>query len=131
MSTLTAVVLIADGSEEIEAVTVIDVLRRAAVDVTVAAVGAAEDKIVTMSRKTKLVADTSLDSIDTQQKFDVVVVPGGAKVRRRWPAIGIGAELKITLSMCGQWMHDRAQRRLAMTNVCKRYWRRSARARAR
>ena len=47
-------VAIADGTEELEAVTIIDVLRRAKADVTVASVG---NKQVTASRGVKLVAD--------------------------------------------------------------------------
>ena len=47
-------VAIADGTEELEAVTIIDVLRRAEANVTVASVGANQ---VTASRGVKLVAD--------------------------------------------------------------------------
>ena len=38
-----ALIPIADGSEEIESVTVIDILRRAGVDVTVAVIGSKGD----------------------------------------------------------------------------------------
>ena len=48
---------IADGTEEIEAAGIIDTLRRADADVTVASVGAAE---ITASRGVKWVADTTL-----------------------------------------------------------------------
>lgn len=64
---------IAEGTEEIEAVTVIDVLRRAGAEVTVASVGALQ---VTASRGVKLVADQRLDDCkDTV--FDLIVLPGG------------------------------------------------------
>ena len=64
---------IADGTEEIEAVTMIDVLRRAGAEVTVASVGALQ---VTASRGVKLVADCLID--DCQDKnFDLVLLPGG------------------------------------------------------
>ena len=64
---------IADGTEEIEAVTIIDVLRRAGTDVTVAAV----DNIdITASRGVKITADTKIaDCIN--QTFDAIVLPGG------------------------------------------------------
>ncbi|MEJ2038177.1 MAG: DJ-1/PfpI family protein [Desulfosarcinaceae bacterium] len=64
---------IADGSEEIEAVTMIDVLRRAGADVTVASVN---DLKVTASRGVKLEADCLISEC-TDQAFDLVALPGG------------------------------------------------------
>jgi 4-methyl-5(b-hydroxyethyl)-thiazole monophosphate biosynthesis len=64
---------VADGTEEIEAVTIIDVLRRAGAQVTVASVG---DLQITASRGVKLVADTLIvDCVD--RTYDLVVLPGG------------------------------------------------------
>jgi 4-methyl-5(b-hydroxyethyl)-thiazole monophosphate biosynthesis len=64
---------IADGTEEIEAVCIIDVLRRAGAEVTVASVGALQ---VTASRGVKLVADRLLeDCLD--ETYDLVALPGG------------------------------------------------------
>ncbi|HOX25343.1 MAG TPA: DJ-1/PfpI family protein [Candidatus Krumholzibacteria bacterium] len=74
MSTLTALVPVADGTEEIEAVTVVDTLRRAGITVTVAAVGA--DLAVTCSRGVRLVADRLLDDL-AGQTFDLIALPGG------------------------------------------------------
>lgn len=70
----TALVPIANGSEEIEAVCIIDVLRRANVDVTVASV---EDTLqVTASRRTKLVADRLIGEC-VGQTYDLIALPGG------------------------------------------------------
>jgi len=64
---------IADGTEELEAVTIIDVLRRAKADVTVASVGA---KQVTASRGVRLVADILIADC-AKQVYDLIVLPGG------------------------------------------------------
>ena len=64
---------IADGIEELEAVTVIDVLRRAEADVTVASVG--QQQIIA-SRDVKLVADTLIAEC-VNQTYDLIVLPGG------------------------------------------------------
>jgi protein deglycase len=64
---------IAEGSEEIEAVTIIDVLRRAGAAVTVAGVGALQ---ITASRGVKLVAD-KLISECTGETYDLIALPGG------------------------------------------------------
>lgn len=64
---------IADGSEEIEAVTIIDVLRRAGADVTVASVG---QRQITASRGVKIVADCLIGEC-RDRMFDLVVLPGG------------------------------------------------------
>ncbi|MCG7598702.1 DJ-1/PfpI family protein [Halomonas sp. McH1-25] len=66
---------VADGSEDIETVTVIDVLRRAEVDVLVASV--MREIEVTLARGTLLTADVTLDAVDESQSFDAIVLPGG------------------------------------------------------
>ena len=64
---------IADGTEEIEAVCIIDVLRRAGASVTVASV---DELQVTASRGVKLVADRLIaDCVDEQ--YDLIALPGG------------------------------------------------------
>ena len=63
---------LADGCEELEAVTLIDLLRRAEIEVVTA--GLAEGA-VTASRGTRLVPDTTLDAAGGA--FDMVVLPGG------------------------------------------------------
>lgn len=64
---------IADGIEEIEACTIIDVLRRAKIEVTVASVS---DLQVTASRGVKIVADTLIADCK-DETFDLIVLPGG------------------------------------------------------
>ena len=64
---------IADGSEELEAITVVDLLRRAEIDVTIASLSG---EMITASRGTKIVPDASLDEALTQD-YDMVVLPGG------------------------------------------------------
>ncbi len=68
-----ALVPLADGVEEMEAVIVVDVLRRARWNVTVAAVG---PLTVTASRGVRLVGDTEWAAVDPAA-FDVLVLPGG------------------------------------------------------
>jgi 4-methyl-5(b-hydroxyethyl)-thiazole monophosphate biosynthesis len=64
---------LAQGCEEIEAVTIIDLLRRAKIEVISAGL---DDKPVTASRGVRLIADTTLDEA-LQQEFDMIVLPGG------------------------------------------------------
>jgi 4-methyl-5(b-hydroxyethyl)-thiazole monophosphate biosynthesis len=71
--TASVLVPIADGTEEMEAVIVIDVLRRAGAKVVVAAVGA---PTITASRGVKIVADRLLAEC-LNETFDLVVLPGG------------------------------------------------------
>ena len=69
----TVLVPIADGTEEMEAVTIIDVLRRAGAQVTVASAGKLQ---VTASRGTKLTADTLLSECSGME-YDLIALPGG------------------------------------------------------
>jgi 4-methyl-5(b-hydroxyethyl)-thiazole monophosphate biosynthesis len=64
---------IADGSEDLEAITIIDVLRRAEADLTVASVGARQ---ITASRGTNIVADALIDAC-ADGTYDLIVLPGG------------------------------------------------------
>ncbi|MFN3786485.1 MAG: DJ-1/PfpI family protein, partial [Thiothrix sp.] len=64
---------LAQGCEELEAVTVVDLLRRAQIDVITASLDAAP---VRCSRGTVLLADKSLDEV-LDLDFDMMVLPGG------------------------------------------------------
>ena len=64
---------LAQGCEELEAVTLIDLLRRAGIQVITAGL---DEQPVTASRGTRLLPDTTLDEI-SQHTFDMVVLPGG------------------------------------------------------
>lgn len=64
---------LADGCEELEAVTIIDLLRRAGVEVTTAGL---KPGIVKASRGVQLVPDTTLDAA-LEADYDMVVLPGG------------------------------------------------------
>lgn len=66
-------VLLAQGCEEMEAVTVIDLLRRAGLDVTAAGL---DKQPVKASRGTVLLPDQALDDV-LNVPFDMVVLPGG------------------------------------------------------
>ncbi|ODV00425.1 MAG: 4-methyl-5(B-hydroxyethyl)-thiazole monophosphate biosynthesis protein [Thiobacillus sp. SCN 63-57] len=64
---------LAEGCEEIEAVTIIDLLRRAGIEVTTAGL---RPGIVKASRGVQLVPDLTLD-VALQDDYDMVVLPGG------------------------------------------------------
>ncbi|KAJ1964877.1 hypothetical protein GGI12_001138 [Dipsacomyces acuminosporus] len=73
-----AIVFVANGTEEMEAVITIDVLRRAGIEVLVLAVGA-DGSPITCSRNVRLVPDAYLgDNAVKIESHDAVVVPGGA-----------------------------------------------------
>lgn len=67
-------VLLAPGFEEIEAVTIIDVLRRAELDVRV--VGT-QGRTVTGAHDITVTADTTLADVDDATEWSAVVLPGG------------------------------------------------------
>ncbi len=65
---------ISDGIEELEAITIIDVLRRAGAIVTVASVE--KDLAVSASRGVRLVADAPIE-VCVNNKYDLIALPGG------------------------------------------------------
>lgn len=64
---------LAQGCEELEAVTLIDLLRRADIEVITASLS---EELVKCSRNTKILADTTLDEV-LNDSFDLIVLPGG------------------------------------------------------
>lgn len=65
---------LASGFEELEAVTIIDLLRRAQIEVTIA--GLSGPGPVTGSRNTTIVPDVALADV-MNQPFDMITLPGG------------------------------------------------------
>ena len=74
MSKKNVCVLIADGTEEMEAVIVVDVLRRAGIGVFLAGVG--DSRLVTTSRGVRIAPDGAWDPAE-EMRFDALVIPGG------------------------------------------------------
>ena len=68
----TVLVPIGNGSEEIEAVTIIDVMRRAGAIVTVASVES--DTTVKCSRDVRVVADALITQV-AEEQYDLIVLP--------------------------------------------------------
>lgn len=70
---VTALVPLAEGFEDLEAVTIVDLLRRAGMDVVTAGL---EEGLVTGARGTRVLPDSQLqDELD--REFDLVALPGG------------------------------------------------------
>lgn len=74
----TALIVMPEGVEEVEAITPIDLLRRAGIDVTVASLSA--EPRVTGRTNIILGTDTALGSV-TERLFDLLIIPGGPGVR--------------------------------------------------
>lgn len=69
-----AVIFFAPGCEECEGLLCVDLLRRAGVEVTIAAVG--ESRTVVSARGIAVVADAMADELD-YAGFDLCILPGG------------------------------------------------------
>ncbi|MCX7759675.1 MAG: DJ-1/PfpI family protein [Hydrogenothermaceae bacterium] len=67
------VVPLADGFEEIEALSIVDILRRANIEVVMAGL---HDGYITSARGVKVIPDTTIDTIKADD-FDMIVLPGG------------------------------------------------------
>ncbi|OOZ43487.1 DJ-1 family glyoxalase III [Solemya velum gill symbiont] len=67
------IVPLAQGCEELEAVTIIDLLRRAGVSVVTVGL---DGEAITASRGVRLLPDKSIDDV-IDDEFDMIVLPGG------------------------------------------------------
>lgn len=96
----TALVVIAQGTEEMEAVISIDVLRRGGIDVTVAGVEGIDP--VRCSRGVMITPDVALD--DVKGTFDVLILPGGAEGAKRLADSARVGELLKQHESSGRWV---------------------------
>ena len=69
-----ALIAVADGVEDIETVTLLDVLRRAEIEVVLASIETR--RMINCAHGTRLTADTMLVDV-LAQDFDLIVLPGG------------------------------------------------------
>jgi len=67
------VILLAEGFEEVEAVAIVDVLRRADIEVVIAGL---HEGLITSARRVRVLPDTVVDTIRSED-FDMIVLPGG------------------------------------------------------
>lgn len=67
-------VLMAHGSEEMETVIIIDILRRAGLSVIVAG----DNEIVSCSRGVRIIPDIQIEQVAESDTFEMIVLPGGA-----------------------------------------------------
>nr|ACO10402.1 DJ-1 [Caligus rogercresseyi] len=92
MSSKRALVLLAEGAEEIETSIIVDVLRRADVSTVLGGLGS-DTSPVNCSRDMKFVPDKALKDI-TNESFDAIVLPGGLKGSQNLAA---SPEVKVLL----------------------------------
>ncbi|WP_017006731.1 DJ-1/PfpI family protein, partial [Enterovibrio norvegicus] len=78
MTTPSVLVCLAPGTEEIEAVAVMDIMVRAGFNVTTASAAEDGDLTVTCSRGVKILADAPLVKV-ADEEYDCIVVPGGVE----------------------------------------------------
>lgn len=64
---------LAQGCEELEAITIVDLLRRAGIQVITVGL---DDQVVTASRGTRLLPDKTIEDV-LYDDFDLIVMPGG------------------------------------------------------
>jgi len=98
---MSALVFLAPGFEEIEAITVIDILRRAEIETVVA--GLAPNPIMA-ARHTKHFADVRLEDVDPARRFEVVVLPGGAEGAKHLAESNLVRDWLARQRECDQWV---------------------------
>ena len=106
------IVLLANGFEEVEAVTPVDYLRRAGIEVTIAAVGAkvkGKRPLVSGSHGISIAADASLDSLIGEKrlvpsKWDGVLLPGGLPGSDNLAASAGACAFVAKMAKAGKWV---------------------------
>ncbi|KAF1358948.1 DJ-1 [Lizonia empirigonia] len=73
-----ALILVADGSEEIEFVTPYDVLTRAGLEIHSAGINLKNENYAHLTRNIRIVPDhATLSSVRSPETYDVLILPGG------------------------------------------------------
>ena len=97
-------VTLANGFEEIEAVSIVDVLRRAGIEVTLAGV---ETMHPVGAREIEIKADCLLEGLSADN-FDMIILPGGAS----------GVEVLALNSNVQQLLKDFDEKNLLISAIC-------------
>ncbi|MDR1443276.1 MAG: DJ-1/PfpI family protein [Treponema sp.] len=105
-----ALILLAAGFEEVEAVTPIDYLRRAGLEVCIAAIDAGGDRTLTGSHGIAVRADTTLAELTAKagdltrlcQALDAVLLPGGLPGAANLAASGEAGALITAMFRAGK-----------------------------
>ena len=96
-----AVIFFAPGLEECEGLLCVDILRRAGVEVTIAAVGG--ERIVKSARQVNVVADALAEELD-YAAFDACIIPGVPNLKAdatvRKVCTDFAAQGKIVAAIC-------------------------------
>ena len=98
---MSALVLLAPGFEDIEGITVIDILRRAEIETVVAGLVSGP---ITAARQTKHQPDVLLSEIDPAREFEIVVLPGGVEGARHLAESPLVREWLFRQRERGQWV---------------------------
>ena len=107
---LKAIVLLAPGFEEVEALTPVDYLRRADIEVCMAAVGSSGDgRTVTGSHDITVTADVILEELEAGNKllpslWDAVIVPGGMPGSVNLAASVLAGKFLREMAAGGKWV---------------------------
>jgi 4-methyl-5(b-hydroxyethyl)-thiazole monophosphate biosynthesis len=102
---MSALVFLAPGFEEIEAITVVDILRRAEIETVVA--GLVTNPLVA-SRKTRHLADIHLADVDSGREFEIIILPGGVE----------GAKNLATSPLVREWLFRQRERGQWVAALC-------------
>jgi len=102
---MSALVFLAPGFEDIEGITVIDILRRAEIETVVAGLVPGP---ITAARHTKHLPDVLLSEIDPERSFEVVVLPGGE----------VGAQYLAESSLVRNWITRQRERDQWVAAIC-------------
>jgi len=102
---MSALLFLAPGFEEIEAITVIDVLRRAEIETVVAGL---TTNPIPAARHTRHLADIHLADVDPAREFEIVILPGGAEGAKR-----LGESLLVK-----QWLDRQRERNQWVAAIC-------------
>jgi DJ-1 family protein len=98
---MSALVFLAPGFEEIEGITVIDILRRAEIETVVAGLTA---NPITAARLTRHLAEVHLADVDPAREFEIVVLPGGAEGAKRLAESPLVRDWLARQRERGQWV---------------------------
>ncbi|MCE0522502.1 MAG: DJ-1/PfpI family protein [Methylacidiphilales bacterium] len=102
---MSALVFLAPGFEEIEGITVIDILRRAEIETVVAGL---VTNPIPAARHTRHLADVHLANVDPAREFEIVVLPGGAE----------GAKHLAESPLVGEWLARQRERGQWVAAIC-------------